>query len=217
MKIDFFVHPEHFVGTKLFDKELYEKYIQTLEKAFDESEFPVLVEGERKGKFDNKFCLENTIRSNFYYSHKEKEDIQQGDINEWDWEKFTKITDKGDFHRIHGMFLGSCIHGFALQLFAYKKLKEHWDSKKTSEDIEFFTEQLEKKLFYEARGDFAKSGIKIGIVLDKPNKTEIQKPSFVRNLSHVPYGNLVYQLMDENTEIYRRDGKKINIIKLKNL
>lgn len=206
MPIDFFVHPEHARLTGYPKQDMHEKYSDHLKRVLAESRLPVLVNGLEEGEFNRLFPQERILESTSFYVIDYPFD--HGEIAPCDWEKFISIIGQEREFRVHGCYLGECTEGFAVQLFAWLKRGEHWHNWKgrglSDEDKQAYKKQKRLRKQHEKQGDFRDCGIKFGVVLSAPHPKPIKKSSFIRIplLTRRPYGNITWQLIDENTRIY---------------
>jgi hypothetical protein len=200
MTIDFFVHAEHAILTGYPYKDVHDKYISHLKRILDKSKLPVLVNGLASGEFDRLFPAERTLASASHYVVEIPFD--RGEVAPYDWGKFEEIVKQGNDFRVHGAHFGECTEGFAVQLFAYLKRKEHWHDWMgiPDRDAEKIQEKLRKA--HEANGDFLNCGVKYGVVIAPPkNCVKITKPGWIPFISK-KHGNITYQLMDQDSVVY---------------
>jgi hypothetical protein len=200
MTIDFFVHPEHAILTGYPYKGIHDEYISHLKQILDKSKLPVLVNGLAVGEFDKLFPPERTLTSASHYIIDLPFDY--GEVAPCDWDKFEEIVKQDNDFRVHGAHFGECTEGFAVQLFAYLKRKEHWHDWRGTVDKD--AQKLQEKLrkAHESKGDFLNCGIKYGVVIAPPkNCAKIIKPGWIPFISK-KHGNITYQLMDKDAVIY---------------
>ncbi|NTV24067.1 MAG: hypothetical protein HGA85_06900 [Nanoarchaeota archaeon] len=129
--------------------------------------------------------------------------VDLGEVSPSGWEQFTALADRGDSYRVHGSFFGQCTEGFAVQLFAYIKRREHWHNWRAAVDKEGAACQDKLRGQHEYAGDFKNSNIRFGVVLAPTEPIKIARPSLISTLCKKPHGNITYQLMDDRTIVYQ--------------
>lgn len=204
MKIDFFVHPGwEFRYHKKNSGERYGEYLENLSDILARSELPVLI-GE-EDFFRDKFPQGNILGDASYWICEMP--VDKGEIGPKSWDNFIKLISgkENSQIRIHGAYFGECTEGFAVQLFAHLYRGEHWNNWQcwlpeieAQQNLEI---NLRKK--HESDGDFKKTNIRYGHVLHSKTKVKIIHPNKYFPLGKRRNGNIDFQLLDENSEIYR--------------
>ena len=194
MTIDFFVHPEFHSDMSLagFDSENYQLYIEQLIEAAKKSEFPVLIVG-----LDDRIFRQLIPQNNQFVSASFQENSEtqyRGEIHPLEWQRFVNVlpTLDGQQVMIHGSYLAECLESFAVQLFAYLRLHEHWHDW-IDDDRGRYSRERKSLVAHLLNGDFSISGIRYGHVLP-PSPTEM--------LVRVKPGGITYQLVDSNTIVH---------------
>lgn len=206
MVVDFFVHPQHagheYAGYP--NEKTYNQYLSHLIKRVEESKLPILIRGMNDNEIATKIATRNHLSSALYDSFGKK--VDRGEIDRAYWDDFVSLLKghESEEMRVHGCFIGQCTEGFAVQLFAYLNSEEHWHNWGFEEDRE--KAEREREIFkkYERKGDFAKSNIRYGIVLESYKGVKIIKPRFWRRFGRYRYGDVTYQLIDDKTALYCR-------------
>lgn len=209
MAIDFFVHPEH-PNTRYdnrISQSVYDEYLEELIEIAQSSSFPVLIKGRRNELFATLISKEHRFKSEsreinnpLVYS------VQDSGIVAYEeWDRFTKLlaqaykqADNPNI-RIHGAYFGQCTKDFAIQLFLYLKTGKYFNP--------WHDKDKDAAEPYILNGDFTKSNIRYGVVIDPPDKPAIIVPPsrnpIVRLISPLRrHGNINYQLKDSETYIY---------------
>ena len=201
MRIDFFVQPDHAFITGYPNEPVLNAYRAHISRVFEKSECPILISGLERGEIDTRFSVEQILQSASYVHNDEPFD--HGEVAPPDWHKFTEIVKRGNEFRVHGSYFGQSTQEFAVQLFAYLHLSDHWHNWTREENLQDKHLQTLFTKLYQSRGDYAKSPIKYGVVLSSFNPVKVQEPSLLGILTGKLHGNITHQLMDDKTVVYK--------------
>lgn len=203
MTIDFFVHPEH-PNPADVGQNVYNEYLEELIAIAQASSFPVLIRGRRNRQFsslipeEHQFGSESReIKNHPIYS------VQDSGIVAYEeWDRFTKLLEQAgnSYMRIHGAYFGQCAKDFAIQLFLYLKTGKYFNP--------WHDKDKDAAEPYILNGDFRKSNIRYGVVIEPPDESAIiirpSKNIIVRLISPLRRnGNINYQLTDSETCRYQ--------------
>lgn len=207
MVIDFFVHPEH-AKDWYTKKKIYDSYMDSLKNKLQKSELPIIIKGLRKSPFEDLLPVTNCIKSNSFTNCGGGVSNDYGEVHPNDWDNFVNLIEnhKDAEMRVHGSFYGWCVEKFAEQLFAYIHLQEHWKNWKFGFEFneESFRRELQLKKHHLVKGNFKKSKIKYGKTLFPPKRILLPARKGLNYFynSIRSYGDLSFQLTDENTTIF---------------